>query len=108
VLHGQDGFSPDQARGFAPTPQPFLFGLCPPGGTSPICGIDPGTAPKVIDTVPPSTVDQSVELDPTRGGGDAARRTGGLRSSPRAGRFERVHADGLANVAEPVAVEQFR
>src|SRR5439155_11979919 len=26
ALHGQDGFSPDQARGFAPTPQPFQFG----------------------------------------------------------------------------------
>src|SRR6185503_6904569 len=28
VLTGQDGFSPDQARGFAPTPQPFQFGVC--------------------------------------------------------------------------------
>src|SRR5262249_5700796 len=32
VLTGQDGFSPDQARGFASTPQPFLFGVCAPGG----------------------------------------------------------------------------
>ena len=46
VLTGQNGFSPDQARGFAPTPQPFLFGLCAPGGTSPICAADPATAPK--------------------------------------------------------------
>ena len=46
VLTGQDGFSPDQARGFAPTPQPFLFGLCAPGGASPICAADPATAPK--------------------------------------------------------------
>ena len=30
VLHGQDGFSPDRARGFQPTPQPFQFGLCAP------------------------------------------------------------------------------
>jgi glucoamylase len=67
VLHGQDGFSPDQARGFAPTAQDFLFGLCPPGGSSPICAIDPNTAPKVMDTIPPSGVDQSTELDPTLG-----------------------------------------
>ena len=67
VLHGQDGFSPDQARGFAPTPQPFLFGLCAPGGTSPICGIDPGTAPKVMDTIPPAGTDQAAELNPTTG-----------------------------------------
>ena len=35
VLHGQDGFSPDQARGFQPTPQPFQFGLCAPGRRQP-------------------------------------------------------------------------
>ena len=28
VLTGQDGFSDDQARGFAPTPQDFQFGVC--------------------------------------------------------------------------------
>src|SRR6185437_4914503 len=48
----------NQATGFAPTPQPFQFGLCAPGGTSPICGIDPNTAPKVMDTVVPSGVTQ--------------------------------------------------
>jgi glucoamylase len=67
VLHGQDGFSGDQARGFAATAQPYQFGLCPAGGTSAICAIDPGTAPKVMDTVPPSGVDQATELDPTLG-----------------------------------------
>jgi len=68
VLHGQDGFSPDQARGFAPTPQLFLFGLCASASVvSPICGIDPGTAPKAIDVITPSGVDQSTELDPTLG-----------------------------------------
>jgi glucoamylase len=67
VLTGQDGFSNDQARGFAPTPQPFLFGVCAPGGTSPICSVDPGKVPKVMDTIPPAGVDQDVELDPTRG-----------------------------------------
>jgi glucoamylase len=67
ALTGQDGFSPDQARGFAATPQPFVFGVCAPGVTSPICSVDPATVPKVIDTIPPSGVSQATELDPTRG-----------------------------------------
>jgi glucoamylase len=67
ALHGQDGFSPDQARGFATTPQPYQFGLCGTGTTSPICGIDPGTAPKVMDTITPAGVSQATELDPTLG-----------------------------------------
>jgi glucoamylase len=67
VLHGQDGFSSDQARGFAQVAQPFQFGLCRDGVSSPICGIDPGTAPKVMDTIPPAGVSQSTELDPTLG-----------------------------------------
>jgi glucan 1,4-alpha-glucosidase len=67
ALHGQDGFSPDQARGFAATPQPYLFGLCGAGGTAPVCGIDPNTAPKVTDTLTPAGIDQAAELDPTGG-----------------------------------------
>jgi glucoamylase len=67
ALTGQDGFSPDQARTFAPTPAPFQFGVCAPGGTSPICAVDPATVPKVMDTVTPNGVLQSTELDPTRG-----------------------------------------
>jgi glucoamylase len=67
TLTGQDGFSPDQARGFAPTPQPFLFGVCAPGGTQPICSVDPATVPKIIDTIPPPGVSQGTELDPTVG-----------------------------------------
>ena len=67
VLHGQDGFSSDQARGFQTTAQDFQFGLCPAGGTSPICSIDPGTAPKAMDVITPAGVDQSTELDPTAG-----------------------------------------
>ncbi len=67
TLTGQDGFSGDQARGFDPTPQPFLFGVCAPGGMSPICSVGPGSVPKVIDTIPPSGVMQSTELDPTKG-----------------------------------------
>jgi glucoamylase len=67
ALTGQDGFSPDQARTFAPTPQPFQFGVCAPGGTSPICSVDPGTVPKVMDAITPAGVSQATELDPTGG-----------------------------------------
>jgi carbohydrate-binding DOMON domain-containing protein len=65
VLHGQDGFSPDRARGFQPTPQAFQFGVCAPGGTSPICGVDPNTVPKAMDVLTPAGVSQATELDPT-------------------------------------------
>jgi glucoamylase len=67
VLTGQDGFSSDQARGFQPTPQEFQFGVCAPGGTAPICGVDPNTVPKVLDVITPPGVAQSTELDPTLG-----------------------------------------
>ncbi len=67
VLTGQDGFSPDQARGFAPTPQPFLFGVCAPGGTAAICSTDPATVPKAVDVITPPGVSQATELDPTLG-----------------------------------------
>lgn len=66
VLHGQDGFQPDRARPFAPTPQAFLFGVCAAGGTSPICATNPGTVPKAVDVITPVGVDQTVELDPTQ------------------------------------------
>jgi carbohydrate-binding DOMON domain-containing protein len=65
VLTGQDGFSPDQARGFQPTPQPYQFGVCRPGGTSPICSVDSATVPKAMDVLTPPGVSQAVELDPT-------------------------------------------
>jgi glucoamylase len=67
VLTGQDGFSSDQARGFAPTPQPFLFGVCAPNGTAPICTVDPSTVPKAVDVITPDGVSQATELDPTLG-----------------------------------------
>ncbi|HJS95598.1 MAG TPA: glucodextranase DOMON-like domain-containing protein [Solirubrobacteraceae bacterium] len=67
ALTGQDGFSSDQARSFAATPQPFQFGVCAPGGTSPICAVNPGSVPKVMDTITPAGVSQATELDPTRG-----------------------------------------
>jgi glucoamylase len=67
VLTGQDGFSSDQARGFAPTPQAFLFGVCAPNGTAPICSVDPTTVPKAVDVITPPGVSQDTELDPTLG-----------------------------------------
>jgi glucan 1,4-alpha-glucosidase len=65
VLTGQDGFSPDQARGFAPTPQDFLFGVCATTSNDAHCTVDPGTVPKAIDVLTPAGVDQSNELDYT-------------------------------------------
>jgi hypothetical protein len=67
VLTGQEGGSPDQARGFTPTAGDYTFGLCTAGGTSPICAADPATAPKAIDVLTPAGVDQGAELDPARG-----------------------------------------
>ncbi|HET7246741.1 MAG TPA: glucodextranase DOMON-like domain-containing protein [Streptosporangiaceae bacterium] len=67
VLTGQDGFSSDQARGFAPTPQDFLFGVCAPGGPEPICSFDPNGVPKAVDVITPGGVSQGTELDPTLG-----------------------------------------
>jgi glucoamylase len=67
VLTGQDGFSPDQARGFAPTPQSFLFGVCAPGGGAAICSADPNMVPKAVDVITPQGVSQATELDPTLG-----------------------------------------
>jgi glucoamylase len=67
VLTGQDGFSPDQARGFATTAQPFLFGVCADGGTGPICSVDPATVPKAVDVTTPPGTSQVSELDPTLG-----------------------------------------
>jgi glucoamylase len=67
VLTGQDGFSSDQARGFASTAQDFLFGVCAPGGTAPICTFDPNGVPKAVDVITPSGVSQATELDPTLG-----------------------------------------
>ena len=65
VLTGQDGFSPDQARGFAATPQPFLFGVCATGGNDPHCTVDPSIVPKAMDVLTPPGVQQSNELDYT-------------------------------------------
>jgi glucoamylase len=67
ALTGQDGFGVDQARAFTQPAQAFSFGVCPAGGTAPICAVDPTTVPKVMDTITPGGVTQSTELDPTLG-----------------------------------------
>ena len=67
VLTGQDGFSPDLARAFTATPGAFTFGVCAPGGTAPICSVDPATVPKAMDVITPPGVSQATELDPTLG-----------------------------------------
>ena len=65
VLTGQDGFSPDQARGFQPTPQDFQFGVCATASQDAHCTVDPATVPKLIDVITPAGVDQSDEVDYT-------------------------------------------
>jgi glucan 1,4-alpha-glucosidase len=65
VLTGQDGFSGDQARAFASTPQDFAFGVCATASSDPHCTADPATVPKLMDVLTPSGVDQSDELDYT-------------------------------------------
>jgi hypothetical protein len=67
VLTGQDGFSPDKARGFAPTPEQFLFGVCAAASADPHCIADPATVPKALDVFVPAGVQQATELDYTLG-----------------------------------------
>jgi carbohydrate-binding DOMON domain-containing protein len=66
VLTGQDGFSSDQARGFAPTPQPFQFGVCAALSADPHCTFSPANVPKAMDVITPSGVSQADELDYTK------------------------------------------
>ena len=65
VLTGQDGFSSDQARSFAPTPQDFQFGVCAAASADAHCTVDPGTVPKAVDVLTPAGVLQADELDYT-------------------------------------------
>jgi glucoamylase len=66
TLTGQDGFQPDQARAFTSTPGPYTFGVCATASSDPHCTVDPGTVPKVMDTLTPPGVQQADELDYTR------------------------------------------
>jgi glucan 1,4-alpha-glucosidase len=67
VLTGQDGFSPDQARGFQPTPQPFQFGVCATASADPHCTFNPALVPKAVDVITPAAISQATELDYTLG-----------------------------------------
>jgi len=67
VLTGQDGFSPDQARGFQPTPQDYQFGVCAAASADPHCTFAPNLVPKAVDVITPSGEAQSTELDYTLG-----------------------------------------
>jgi carbohydrate-binding DOMON domain-containing protein len=65
VLTGQDGFSQDQARSFAPTPQSYQFGVCATASSDAHCAFDPNKVPKAMDVLTPPGVLQSDELDYT-------------------------------------------
>ncbi len=67
VLTGQDGFSSDKARAFTATPGAYSFGVCAAASSDPHCTFDPNKVPKVMDTLTPSGVSQSTELDYTLG-----------------------------------------
>ena len=65
VLTGQDGFSPDQARGFTATPGEFTFGVCASASGDAHCTVDPNSVPKALDVLTPTGIAQSDELDYT-------------------------------------------
>jgi glucoamylase len=65
VPTGQDGFNADQARGFASTPQPYLFGVSATASANSHCTADPTIVPKALDVITPPGVLQSIELDYT-------------------------------------------
>ncbi|MDX6203880.1 MAG: glucoamylase [Frankiales bacterium] len=64
-LTGQDGYSPDQARGFQTTPQDYQFGVCATVSADPHCTVNPSTVPKLMDVLTPAGVSQAGELDYT-------------------------------------------
>jgi len=67
AITGQNGFNADQAISFTTNPGAFTLGVCPVGGTEPICSLSTGAVPEVMDTVTPPGVSQDTELDPTPG-----------------------------------------
>jgi glucoamylase len=67
ALTGQDGtHGVDQTRAFTATPSGFTFGVCATSDATPLCAADPNTVPKVMDTITPTGVAQSDELDYTK------------------------------------------
>src|SRR5450755_3721841 len=68
AVAGQDGFGTDDARAFTATPGAYSFGVCSAAeaGQSPepqACQVSPSIEPEVMDTVPPSGVTLSPELN---------------------------------------------
>jgi glucoamylase len=68
ALTGQDGtHGVDQTRAFSSTAGDYSFGVCAAASSSARCSADPNRVPKVMDTLVPSGVSQSTELDYTAG-----------------------------------------
>jgi glucoamylase len=67
AITGQNGFNADQAISFTTNPGEFTLGVCPAGGSEPICALSPGTVPEVMDTITPPGVAQGTELNPVNG-----------------------------------------
>jgi glucoamylase len=67
AITGQNGFNADQAISFTANPGPYTLGVCPVGGTEPICGLSPASVPEVMDTITPAGVSQATELNPVNG-----------------------------------------
>jgi glucoamylase len=67
AITGQDGYSADQAIPFTTNPGEYTLGVCPVGGTEPICALNPSTVPEVMDTITPPGVSQDTELNPVNG-----------------------------------------
>ena len=64
AITGQDGTHGfDQTRAFTSTPGQYSFGVCVAASATPFCTADPNAVPKVLDTITPSGVNQSTELD---------------------------------------------
>ena len=76
AITGQDGYSADQAISFTPTPGAYTLGVCPAGGTAPICSLPTGSVPEVMDTITPPGVSPGHRAQP---GPRAGRPAGGHR-----------------------------
>ena len=66
ALTGQGSGNPP-VRNFTQPAGQYTFGVCAPGGTAPICSVNPNSVPEVMDTITPPGVSQSTELNPTAG-----------------------------------------
>ena len=65
VLTGQDGFSPDQARGSSRPRRTSSSASARRASTDPHCGVQPGHGAQGVDVFTPAGTAQSDELDYT-------------------------------------------